>query len=111
MKGHMVEHQMLGLNNPNSKDFNKVTGFLTVSVHIQEVGCDEETKELTMGSEEEIQAKKPMMPTSIRRTYQQLYLRLLIAENLPKMDKLFGTIDAYCKLKFGRHKLQTRVYQ
>ena len=26
---------MLGLNNPNSKDFSKITGYLTVSVNVQ----------------------------------------------------------------------------
>ena len=37
-------------------------------------------------------------------------MRFFIAENLPKMDKFMGTIDAYVKLTFGGSKLKTKVY-
>jgi hypothetical protein len=38
-------------------------------------------------------------------------MRFFIAENLPIMDSMFGTIDAYVKLTFGDSKLKTRVYK
>ena len=40
-----------------------------------------------------------------------MHLRLFIAENLPKMDSLLGTIDAYCKLEWNGNKLKTKVYK
>lgn len=52
------------------------------------------------------------MPTSIRKEYKQLHLRLFGAENLPKMDYQLigtGTIDAYVKLKIGKRTLKTKV--
>jgi hypothetical protein len=52
------------------------------------------------------------MPTSIKKEYKQLHLRLYGAEHLPKMDyQLIGTgsIDAYVKFKSGKRTLKTRV--
>jgi Ca2+-dependent lipid-binding protein len=52
------------------------------------------------------------MPTSIKKEYKQLFLRLYGAEQLPKMDFQLigtGTIDAYIKLQSGKRTLKTKV--
>jgi Ca2+-dependent lipid-binding protein len=38
-------------------------------------------------------------------------VRFFIAENLPIMDTMFGTIDAYVKLTYAGSKLKTKVYK
>ena len=62
-----------------------------------------------MGTEEDYKKLKPMMPTSIKKEYKQLFIRLFRAEGLPKMDSMFGSIDAYAKMEIGKYKLKTRV--
>ena len=62
-----------------------------------------------MGDDKEYAKIKPLMPTSVKKKYKQLFIRLFRAENLPKMDTMFGTIDAYAVLKFGKFKLKTKV--
>lgn len=108
MKEHTMLNQRLGLNNPNSEDFSKITGYVTVSINV--VGPGDESVELTQATEAVIAEKPPLIPTSIKKVYKQLYLRLLIAEDLPKMDKYLGTIDAYALLQIGKNKLKTKVY-
>jgi hypothetical protein len=34
MENHVMMHQLIGLNNPNSKDFGKITGYIIVSINI-----------------------------------------------------------------------------
>ena len=34
MKDHVMMHQLIGLNNPNSKDFGKITGYIVVSINV-----------------------------------------------------------------------------
>lgn len=34
MKDHTMKDQLIGLTNPNSKDFSKVTGYICVNVNI-----------------------------------------------------------------------------
>ena len=34
MKEHTMKDQLIGLTNPNSKDFSKVTGYICVNVNI-----------------------------------------------------------------------------
>ena len=108
-KDHAMMHTVLGLNNPNSKEFSKITGYLTVSINVQ--GPGDEAVEMQMGSDSEINQNIPLISPSIKKSYKQICLRLFIAENLPKMDNLLGTIDAYCKLKWNGNKLKTRVYK
>ena len=48
MKNHVMLHQKVGVCNPNSDDFSKLTGILIVSINVQGPGC--EATELTMGT-------------------------------------------------------------
>lgn len=98
------------MNDPNGEDFSKMTGTLILSINVQGPGDD--AQELKMGSTKEIEKNSIMMPSSVKKEYKQLYLRVYQASNLPKMDyQLVGTgsIDAYLKIKYKGKKLQTKV--
>jgi len=49
-------------------------------------GPGDEASELTMGSDKDFAERKPLMPSSVKVKYKQLYLRIYRAENLPIMD-------------------------
>jgi hypothetical protein len=53
------------------------------------------------------------MPSSVKKQYKQIYIRIFRAENLPIMDKTLlygeGSIDAYLVMKYGKNKLKTKV--
>lgn len=100
MDDHVMLHQQIGLTNPDSKDFSKITGYITVSINIQ--GPGDEATQLEMGTEKQTTEKAPLMPSSVKKQYKQIYIRIFRAENLPIMDKAMlygeGSIDAYVKL-------------
>jgi hypothetical protein len=104
---------MIGLTNPDSKDFSKVTGFIVVSINVQ--GPGDEATQLEMGNEKQISEKAPLMPSSVKKQYKQIYIRFYRAENLPIMDKPMlygeGSIDAFVQMKYGANKLKTKVVQ
>lgn len=99
MDKHSMFNQTIGCNNVNSKDFSKITGYITVCVNV--TGPGDEAEELKAGTAAEIAKVKPLLPASIKKVYKQLHMRFFIAENLPKMDSFAGTIDAYVKLTFA----------
>jgi len=68
MKNHTMEHQLVGIANPEAKDFSKITGQIALSVNVQ--GPGDEARELKMGSDEEVKAKGPLMPSSIKNVYK-----------------------------------------
>jgi len=99
---HLMEHQIIALNNPDSDDFSLVTGYLIVNINVLAQG--DEASELKMGTDQDFSLRKPLMPSSVQIKYKQLYLRLLRAENLPIMDKAWfssGSTDAYAVLHYG----------
>ncbi len=52
------------------------------------------------------------MPSSVKKQYKQIYIRIFRAENLPIMDKVIfgeGSIDAYLVMKYCKNKLKTKV--
>jgi hypothetical protein len=65
-----------------------------------------------MGTEKDFAAKAPLMPSSVKKTYKQVYLRVFRAEDLPIMDFNLiraNSIDAYIVMKYGTNKLKTKV--
>jgi len=51
---------------------------------------------------------KPWMPSSVEKSYKQMYFKFIKAEHLPIMDT-FGTIDAYVYLEWNGSKIKTKV--
>ena len=111
MENHVMLHQLIGLTNPDSKDFSKVTGYITVSINVQ--GPGDEATQLEMGTDKQVAEKAPLMPSSVKKKYKQIYIRIFRGENLPIMDKAMlygeGSIDAYLVVKYGQGKLKTKV--
>lgn len=111
MKGHCVKHQQIGINNSELKEFNKITGYLTVSISV--VGPGDETVKLEMGTDAEIAENKPLMPQSVKNIYKQMHFQYFKAEDLPIMDKRVmlpdGTIDAYIEMNHSGQSLKSDV--
>ena len=82
------------------KDFNSVSGYLAVSISVQ--GPGDEATQLKMGTDKELNEKKPLLPASIKKIYKTLTIRFFRAEGLPVMDSNYlrkSSIDAYLKLE------------
>ena len=87
-----------------------MTGFLVVSLNVS--GPGDPAVELKSGSQAEIEEKPIIMPSSVKKNYKQVYLRIYKATHLPKMDYQLigtGTIDAYLKIKYKEKVLKTKV--
>ena len=105
-------HQQIGINNPDLKDFNKVTGYLTVSIDIQ--GPGDKAVQLELGSDAEVALSEPLMPSSIKKSYKQLHFKLFRAENLPVMDLAMigeGSTDAYVQMSYGGKSLKSKYVE
>lgn len=61
-------HQRLGLTNPNSEDFSKMTGNLIMSINV--MGPGDDATELKMGSAAEIEENPVIMPASVKKQYK-----------------------------------------
>jgi len=95
------------MTNPEADDKTKTSGFLVVSINL--IGPGDEAAQLKLGTDKEVNAKKPWMPTNVVKKYKQFYFKLIKAENLPVMDT-FGTIDAFIKFELDKKsKVKTKV--
>ena len=90
---HVLEHQWVALNNPDSVDPNSIKGYIQMSIAVQGPG-DSTVKLTDAGGAEETAV---MMPASIRKKYKQIVISILHAENFAKMD-MFGKIDPFIEI-------------
>ena len=67
-KNHLIENQLFGINNPSSKDFSKITGYIALSINVQ--GPSDEAQQLQLGTEKQIEEKPPLIPASIKKSYK-----------------------------------------
>lgn len=72
------------MTNPNGEDFSKMTGFLVVSINVS--GPADPAVELKMGQQADIEKNAVITPSSVKKNYKQVYLRIYKATHLPKMD-------------------------
>ena len=68
MDKHAMQNQTVGCNNVNSKDFSKITGYITISINV--TGPGDEALELKAGTAAEISKIKPLLPASIKKVYK-----------------------------------------
>ena len=110
MKQHSLMHRWLALSNPNSTNFNEVTGYLKLSITIAAFGDEQVqiTDDTGVDREEAI-----MMPPSIKPEFYQLRFKFFRAEKLPAMDTGIlgraGSIDAYIICNYMSKKIKTTV--
>ena len=111
MKDHALLHKWVALSNPQSPNFNEVTGYLKISISISATG--DKQLQITEDSGMDKSDEAILMPPSIRPEFYQIKFRFFRAEQLPAMDKALigggGSIDAYLLCNYMNHKLQTDV--
>lgn len=107
---HAILKQWVGLSNPKSKKFNELSGYLKISVSV--IGPGDEQVPLTddVGFER-TDTEVLMLPPHISMKYYQLKFRIIKGENLPIMDSLGGTCDAYVKVTYLGKTIQTKTIQ
>ncbi|CAD8085861.1 unnamed protein product [Paramecium sonneborni] len=113
---HVLLHKWLGLINPE-KDFNKITGYLKISINI----VHDADKQTTLVMDNEIKERgkieeaknnlfaegELLLPPHIQTKGQQLKITLGRATNLMKMDSMLGSIDPYLLFEIGGQEIQT----
>lgn len=114
MPQHTMFHRWVVLSDPNSANFDEVTGYMKVSISVSAGGDEQIQLTEDVAGDEKESALTPMMPPSIKPEYYQLKFRFFKAEKLPSMDvQLFGkggSIDAYVRLQHMKKTLKTKVY-
>ena len=106
MPQHTMFHKWVVLSDPNSPNFDEVTGYMKLSISIAASGDEQvQITEDVSGSD----AESAMMPPQIKPQFYQLRFRFFKAEKLPVMDMaLFGrggSIDAYIKTFYMKKKV------
>lgn len=77
-------HLWIGLCNPQSETYNKITGYLKLSISVTTAGDEQvEIKEDTNPETTESNIK---MPTCIQQECYQIRFMIFKAEKLPAMD-------------------------
>lgn len=104
MKQHLLLHKWIALSNPQSPNFNEVTGYLKISISVAASG-DEQVQITEDSGSDKTDEESVMMPPSIKPEYYQLRFRFFKAEKLPIMDSGVmgiggGSIDAYITCQY-----------
>lgn len=110
MAQHTMFHKWIVLSDPNSPNFDEVTGYMKLSISVAAAGDEQiQITEDVSGSE----AESAMMPPQIKPQFFQMKFRFFKAEKLPIMDISLlgkpGSIDAYVKTTYMKKKLQTKT--
>lgn len=107
---HALLHKWIALSNPESPNFNEVSGYLKLSISVSTVG--DEQIQITEDQGGENSEDSIMMPPSIRPEFYQIRFKFFRAEKLPAMDRSLvgrGSIDAYVCCNYLNNKLKTEV--
>ena len=100
-KNHKVEHQWLGLDNPDAEDFENMKGLVQISANVTGPGDNAQKLEAHFGPEPE--KMKMFLSPSIKRTFYQLTISIIEGRNLPEFGSMFQTasLECYFKVKYG----------
>lgn len=69
---HTIEHAWIGLNNPESEDFGKITGILRVSVAVQAEGDKGVNLALPDETKMDLSKERMLMSAAVKRELRQL---------------------------------------
>lgn len=92
---HTIKHQWLALFNPEWDKYDKVTGYIKVSVSL--LHEDDKPIDLTVKDPNIIGEENLKIPPQLQPELTQLVVTLLDGQYLVKMDT-HGTIDAYIEV-------------
>ncbi len=88
----------VALTDVGGADFQKITGYLKISLSVIATG-DEQVELKEEEGVDKTDSSMLMMPPQIRSEKYQMIFRLAKAEHLPDLDT-FGTCDGFVKIEF-----------
>lgn len=98
-ENNKVEHVWVGLENPDSEDFENMKGLLKISANVTGPGDNAQKLEQHVGPEP-TQMKMFMSP-SIKRTFNQLTITIIEAHDLPEYGTWSKSLEMYFKILYG----------
>lgn len=104
---HALIHRWILLSNPHDSDFEKVHGYLKIGVSV--LHESDKTVDLTVREDISKKDNDIMLPPQIRPSTKQVKIKLIKAENLPVLDSLSQSLDAFCVAKLAGSKIQSSV--
>jgi hypothetical protein len=105
---HALVHKWIALANPDSSDYSAVQGYLKLGISV--LGEGDSQVDLAVSEVGELKDVDMLLPPQIQPKACQLVVRVIKAEQLPKMD-VGGTIDAYIECEFAGNKLKSKIIE
>jgi len=94
---HAIQSMWLALSNTTSGDFQKVRGYLLVSISVTGEGDDQvELKKMDQSQGD----GEVLMPPQIQQESHQVHIRLYNGEEFPAMDFMTGKLDPFIRCEF-----------
>ena len=109
-ENNKIEHAWAGLENPDAEDFEVLKGLLKVSLNV--TGPSDNAQKLEMQTGPEPGEMKMLMSPSIKRTFNQLTISIIEAQDLPVFSNFLSadSIECYFKVKYsGGNPMKTEV--
>lgn len=94
-----MEHYWVGLENPDAEDFENMKGLIKISANC--TGPNDNAQKLEMAVGPEPAKLKMYMSPSIKRTFYELTISIIQAEQMPEYGIWSPTLEAFFKLKYG----------
>ena len=98
-KKNKMEHYWVGLDNPDAEDFENMKGLLKISANC--TGPNDNAQKLEMAVGPEPPKMKMYMSPSIKRTFYELTISIIQAEQMPEYGIWSASLEAYFKVKYG----------
>ena len=95
---HCIQHMWLALTDVGGEDFQKISGYLKVSIAVIATG-DEQVELKEDAGVDKTDQSMLLMPPQVRTEQYQIIFRFAKAEHLPSMDT-FGGCDGFVKIEF-----------
>lgn len=94
-----MEHYWIGLDNPDSEDFENMKGLLKLSANV--TGPNDNAQKLEMDYGPEPAKMKMFMSPSIKRTFYELTISIIQAEQMPEFGIFSKSLEAFFVVKYG----------
>ena len=105
---HALVHKWIALANPESQDYSSIKGYLKLGIAV--LGEEDRQVDLAVSEVGELKDEDMLLPPQIQPKACQLVIRVIKAEQLPKMD-IMGTIDPYVECEFAGSKVKTKIIE
>ena len=103
-----VEHTWVALENQDAEDFENMKGLLKISANV--TGPKDNSLKLEPSFGPEPATMKMFMSSNIKRTFNQLTISMVEAQNLPEYGSWSASLECYFKVNYGSgNPLRTEV--